>query len=422
MKSLLIRILRLLSRSGLFRHYATVVYHVAKEQEPKPEDAMDVSYLKHEFLQLIAQSDLRDPALHAYNKKRREERSARARGPMTIEWVIPDVTAPGSGGHMNIFRFARFLAGKGHTIRIRTHLKSRFANDTEMQAYLTRHYVDVPGAQYILQNEPSTPCDIVVASGWETAYRVWARTDALFKAYIVQDFEPWFYPQGSHALMAENTYRMNFFGLCGSPWLCELMEDTYGMDCVDFEFGFDPAHYREDTSIRRDPDLLCVYIRPGSPRRGFELIMGALQEIKRRRPATKIALFGYSGNLLNLPVDCEQLGVLGDKDLGALYHRASALLLTSLTNYSIIPIEAMACGTTVVDVDLPSIRSVFTDRKDILLAHPDSLSMARTTLEALDHAELRAAICKGGLDAAARREWPPVLERLEKELVDAFFA
>src|ERR1700693_4411190 len=37
--------------------------------------------------------------------------------PKVVGWVVPPV-GPGSGGHLNIFRFVRFLEGRGYTCRV----------------------------------------------------------------------------------------------------------------------------------------------------------------------------------------------------------------------------------------------------------------------------------------------------------------
>ena len=60
--------------------------------------------------------------------------------------------------------------------------------------------------------------DAVFATGWETAYPVFNDAGDARKCYFVQDFEPLFYPVGSEYVLAENTYRFNFFGITAGKW------------------------------------------------------------------------------------------------------------------------------------------------------------------------------------------------------------
>ena len=411
--------LRPLFRIPLFRRFASIAFTLSHEH---PAPVMDARFLRSDLLQLIYTTDLQDPALRNYNDQARPRRQARPRGPLTMNWVIPDVTDPGSGGHMNIFRFLRYLMQRGHTVRLYTNLPSHFGDAADMQEYIADHYVDIDGAAIILDEKRWGPSDICVATSWDTTYAVFHDRDALFKMYFVQDFEPMFFPAGAHAVFAENTYRMGFYGLCGSPWLKNLLHASYGMKCGSFEFGYDEKAYRRLADVRRDPDFVCAYVRPFTTRRGFELMMGALLNLKRLRPRTRIAVFGNHHRLVNVPFACEQTGVMDDDDLARLYNEASVLLLTSLTNYSIIPIEAMACGALVVDIKGPSIESVFKDREEIVLSDRDPMAMAREVAHYLDHPAEREAITVKAEQRARQHFWPQIFARMEQQLIDAFYA
>lgn len=371
---------------------------------------------------MVCQADLDDQARRNFNALRRAERLARDKSrPLNINWFVPEPTGGGSGGHMNIFQLARHLEGAGHHNRLYA-IPNRFLpNDGAMRDLIARHYCDPGTVETIADSRVLKDSDICVATGWDTAYRLYLMDNTRFKAYLVQDFEPAFYGMGAHYLFAENTYRMNYFGIFGSPWLAALLGERYGFRGIPFRYGYDPVRYRRLSGVEREPDLVAAYVRPRTARRGLELVLGALAALKSRRPPTRVILFGAAEHFRNLPFECEQAGILDEDGLCRLYNRAAVVLLASLTNYSIIPVEAMACGALVVDVRMPSIQSVFTDGEHLALANTDPLSMARTTAHMLDATGERNRIASQAEVFIRDMRWEVVRKEITERLIAAYW-
>ncbi|HEX8338273.1 MAG TPA: glycosyltransferase, partial [Pyrinomonadaceae bacterium] len=77
-------------------------------------------------------------------------------------------------------------------------------------------------------------------------------------------------------------------------------------------------------------------------------------------------------------------GVLGERELADLYRGAAAGLSVSLTNYSLVPQEMLACGLPVVEMDLPPVRAAYPEESPgIRLAPPTPASIADALAEAL---------------------------------------
>ena len=63
--------------------------------------------------------------------------------------------------------------------------------------------------------------------------------------YLVQDFEPSFYPgDAHHTERAENTYRAGFHCITLGRWLTKLLRERYGATADYFDFAVDPNIYR----------------------------------------------------------------------------------------------------------------------------------------------------------------------------------
>jgi len=411
-------------RSRLYGLFSRLAAAVRPPVPPGPPPALSFAAdPQRDLYDLVYQTDLADPRLNRYNDTRRDQRRNRLTGdPLTLHWLVPEPTGAGSGGHMNIVQFVRHLQQAGFHNRLYSLPNRVLKSDADMRAVLVDHYGDIGDAETHIDASAIPPGDICVATGWDTAYRLYALNNTLFKVYLVQDFEPMFHGMGSHYLFAENTYRMNFYGIFGSPWLHDLMRDRYGFNGFAFRYGYNPAIYRPLPGLIRNPDQVAVYIRPRTIRRGFELLMGALQILKRLRPQTRVVLYGSAEPITGLPFACEQPGLLGQDQLAALYNSSALLLLTSLTNYSIIPVEAMACGAAVVDVRAPSIQSVFQSDQHLLLCDLNPWDMARRTAALLDAPRERDRLAHNAADFVRDMTWDKTYRDMARRLWDAFGA
>jgi len=150
-------------------------------------------------------------------------------GPINIAWIM---SPPGleSGGHQNLFRFIQFAEQAGHFCTIYLYdatglnisipdLKNILRNS---DAYAS---VNAEILIYDRENGFSPETQAVFATGWETAYPSFLAKTRAKRFYFVQDFEPSFYPIGSDALLAENTYRFGFHGITAGGWLASTLSE-----------------------------------------------------------------------------------------------------------------------------------------------------------------------------------------------------
>ena len=84
---------------------------------------------------------------------------------------------------------------------------------------------------------------------------------------------------------------MGYACMAASPWLAEVLRDRYGAHADTFEFGYDPDTYKP-LDLPRDEHTVVYYARRSTPRRASEMGFLALDEVVRRRPGTRVVLFG----------------------------------------------------------------------------------------------------------------------------------
>ena len=181
----------------------------------------------------------------------------------------------------------------------------------------------------------------VVATSWPTAYPVYTDQCLGKRFYLVQDFEPWFYPAGGQSALAENTYRMGFHAITAGRYLADKLKSEYLMAADAFEFGCDTARYHLlDTMRKRDG--IVFYAKPDTPRRAFELGVLALSLFAEQRPDLTIHLYG--SRVPYLPFRYVDHGVLRPESLNQIYNGCYAGLSLSMTNVSLVPHEMLSAG------------------------------------------------------------------------------
>ena len=258
--------------------------------------------------------------------------------------------------------------------------------------------------------------DVALATGWQTAYPVALVTGCKLKAYLVQDHEPDFYPASAERMWAAGTYALGLPCLTSSPWLKQIVQGSYGVHQAEaFEYGVDFESY-QTTGGPRDLRTVLFYARPATPRRATELGMLAIEELVRRHPDTRVILFGDS-KPPPAPFDYEFAGVLEPAALARLYGRATVGLVLSLTNYSLIPKEMMACGLPVVDVRGANAESVFGSHPDVIeLADADPLALSEALESLLEDEARRERMAAAGRDFVDGMTWSAAADQIERAL------
>ena len=329
--------------------------------------------------------------------------------------VIPPF-GRGSGGHTSIFSLMLWLERMGHTCSVWMYDPlNRHAG--EGAAVLRRRIVEefAPVAAPVFKGfDDWYGADVVVATGWETAYPTVLLPDCRARAYLIHDHESEFFPTSAEAIWAERTYALDLYPISGGTWLRDFLRDRYGRDGVSFRFGVDHSIYRApDPAPPREGVLF--YSRDTTPRRAVPLGLLALDELSRRRPNTPIAFFG-SDNRIPASFPYELVGLVSPEQLAERYGRAAVGVSLSLTNYSLIPQEMMACGLPCVDLAGRSSEAMFGPDGPVELADPDPLALADAIERLLDDPERRRRRSEAGLRFVADATWEGAARDVEAGL------
>ena len=330
--------------------------------------------------------------------------AAAGRGPAHVAWVVPQFRK-GSGGHSTLAHLIRGLEALGHRCSVWVlDEEGRHADaDDESLGALWRRFFGPMEAPVRLGLDAWDGADVAVATGWQTVPRTLLLPGVRRRAYLVQDHEPDFYPASASREWAAWTYRQGLHCIAASAWLAEKLRRDYGAQADHFDLGVDHEIYRP-LPVRRQERMVLFYARAVTPRRAVPLGLLALEELHRRRPDIDVVLFGES-RPIRTPFPHRTLGVLEPAELAQAYNAATAGLVLSMTNPSLIPTEMLACGLPVVDLASESMATTFGTDGPITLCPFDPLAIASALEALIDDLPLRAAHSRLGPATVAERRW-----------------
>lgn len=348
----------------------------------------------------------------------------------TVNWFIPGMDSPFYGGINTAFRIADHLArqhgvanrfvvaGVGPEPYIRAAIAAAFPRLADAEIVFLPSHEDVDAAP---------EADAAIATLWTTAYQVARAPGMRRKFYLVQDFEPIFYPASTQYALAEESYRLGLYGICNTANLGNIYQRRYGGHAMSFQPAVDTSVFHARGRAESDPAAppnLFVYARPGHWRNCWELASVALDELKRRLgDRVRIVSAGswaMPGESDHLPF-IRHLGLLDYRATGELYRRCDmGLVLTVSEHPSYLPLELMACGAVPVAFDNPAGHWLLQDGENSILT-PRTVDGLADGLErlAVDPA-LRRRLAAAGLRrmATGHADWARALAPIHDYLSD----
>jgi glycosyltransferase involved in cell wall biosynthesis len=328
-----------------------------------------------------------------------------------VNWIIPNFHKS-SGGMRTIFRVALALEQAGYDVHFYVFGETHYVSGSEAaEAIRTFYPLKAPAHLGVTGMLPAEFC---LATSWMTAYPLRDFAACRRKIYFVQDEESLFHPESSGKMLAEETYRFGFECVCAGRWLAQRMRD-YGNQAVSFDLAYDPEVYSTGPEIPQRKRVV-FNARYHTARRGVELGLLALTLLKAKHPEVEVVLFGSDEVPYDLPFDYTLAGVLKLDDLPDLYRTATVGFSISLTNYSLVPQEMLACGLPVVEVSHPSLQAAYpTSSPSLRLAHPTPERLADALSEVIT---LPAAEVQPTRQAAARLVSHLSWQNADKVLLD----
>jgi O-antigen biosynthesis protein len=334
---------------------------------------------------------------------------------LRLALIIPPFSR-GSGGHNTLFQIFSRLERNGHACSVWLSDYHGYAKDAwpaVLRHDIREFFADFGGPVYNSFNDWQG-ADVAIATGWQTVHATLGLDQCHARAYLVNDHEPEFYAASTEHALAEDTYRHGLHCIAASPWLRDLLIGRYGASADAFQLGVDHDTYKPG-AIERKQDTVVYYARHSTPRRAVPIGLMALAELYRRLPDIKIVLFG-TDKPLHAAFPYEHLGVLTPTQLSTLYSQATAGLCLSLTNFSLMPKEMLACGLPCVELADVSAESIFGSHGPLALAPLEPHAIADQLQQLLDDPNHWERLSKAGIDFVASHTWDHATSEVEAGL------
>lgn len=275
----------------------------------------------------------------------------------TINWYVPDIDMPFFGGLNTAFRLAAKLH-REHGVHNRFVVLAA-ANEAYVSSALAAAFPELAEAEVWFYNgqddmiETIPPADAAVATLWLTAVHVAKAPGVKRRFYLMQDYEPAFYPASSMFAMAEETYRLGLYGICNTVSMHTIYTQMYGGKATYFTPAVDRTFYHPDgrrVKGEDEPVTIFAYARDHF-RNCWELVDAALTEVKRRH-GDRVRIIAAGARHLPATSDYLDLGLLDFRETGSVYRETDIGLTMQISRHpSYLPLELMACGVPMVAPD-----------------------------------------------------------------------
>jgi glycosyltransferase involved in cell wall biosynthesis len=344
----------------------------------------------------------------------------------TINWYIPDIDMPFFGGLNTAFRLADKLR-REHGVINRFVVLSE-PNERYVRSALAAAFAGLADSEIVFYNgqasqvEAIPPADAAVATLWLTAVHVARAPGVMRRFYLMQDFEPGFYPASTMFAMAEETYKLGLYGICNTKSMHDVYTEEYGGKATYFVPAVDGSIYNtldRRTKSSDEPVTIFAYARDHF-RNCWELVYAALAEIKSRH-GDSVRIVAGGARYLPPTADFIDMRLRDYRATGAIYRETDIGLTMQISRHpSYLPLELMASGVAMVAADSTWFRWLFEDGRnaDLTMRTLDDV-VARLESLILDTERRKSIAAAGTATIDARHsDWDEALSGVYDYMCD----
>jgi len=255
--------------------------------------------------------------------------------------------------------------------------------------------------------------DILVATGWSTAYVV-NQMHAQRKFYFVQSNESRFFDKGDKNVeRAWNTYKMDFEFITIAKWMQKWLKDEFGKTALYIPNGIDETIIHPvDPIIEKGNRVRVLLEGPiDIPFKGMEDAFKAVEGLDcevwcvsssgKPKPEWKCDRF-----FEKVPLS----------EMKYIYSSCDILLkMSRVEGFSFPPLEMMACGGTAVVGKVTGIEEYIVDGYNAIVVEQGDIKGARDAIKRLiEDDNLRLQLSENGKETAKQWRWESTIDLLEK--------
>jgi glycosyltransferase involved in cell wall biosynthesis len=319
------------------------------------------------------------------------------------------------GGGLVIARLANHLSLLGYQVTVfARHVQENYSEGLSI-LFSLKYYSSPKHVIAEIQEE-----SFLIATLWTTAKDVAMisqekKCSSAF--YFVQDFEPYFYVDGSGDVVdkkyydgAMESYREGLEKVFTSRWISQQIASSFGQGflegAVKINVGIDTnCFFNRIRSGQSSKPIMRIgaMARPSTPRRGFKLLRQALEIVyAAHSTGIEIVLFGENNlNSHDIKFKYVNRGICAQRDLASIYSSIDIFIDSSdFQGFGLCALEAMGCGCAVITTDSGGIREYCVDGVNSLVVEHSANAIAESVTRLISNPVLRSQVQAGGIATA----------------------
>ena len=327
-----------------------------------------------------------------------------------------------AGGVRAILTYADRLAGRGHDVELVVPAKHTIALwQPSRRAAPTWFGPFRPRLSWVSRwrADRLPAADVLLATAWQSAPVVAeAPPSCGAKFYLIQHDESLYHGQPD---AVNATYRLPLRKVVISTWLREIMRDRFASDAELLVTPVDPALFHPVDVQVGTPRPRVLMLHHHYAWKGVADGLEAVRRVKQRRATLHLVGFGLDAPRAGEPYD-EFHPDLPQTGLARLYSSCDVYLCPSWDEgLGMPPMEAMACGASLVTYDNGGCRDYAKDGETALVARRRDVGDLCDKLERIATDEpLRAKIARAGQEFVRTAfDWERAVNRMEQLFTEA---
>lgn len=259
------------------------------------------------------------------------------------------------GGQTTMLHLGTCLSRAGYDVYYLSYVPQ---TKKAMEQNATFNYSSYDGTCLPVTELETHKSDIWIATLWESAYII--KNKPGYKMYLVQDYEPYFYPYGDQYQLAQYTYEMGLHMISLGSWCSEMIrqnatsEAGIKLDVINFPVDLSTYTFKEkQLNPGKNEIKLVAYTKTASPRRAplqLEFLLGNTQKLLEQ-VGYNLSIYYFGSSKEEKFINGTNLGKLNHEQLHELYEKSDFGVAPSMTNFSLVPFEMLASGLPVIDFD-----------------------------------------------------------------------
>ena len=346
---------------------------------------------------------------------------------MMICFVLPQMLKKPIGGYKIVYEYANRLTKDGYSVAI-LFLNENALHRFHMPRFIKNVVIDIftmieprwfPLDKKVMKisststhiDEVLKDVDLAIATGVDTVKPMINFFQNKRKAYLIQDYEKWVYPEE----VINQSFGLGMDNIVVSNWLKNIV-DMYGKKpAILIRNPVDTDVYKVHAPIQKREKCTLGVLYHAAEHKGFKDAYNAILELKEKCPELKVKMFGTSVPNFELPKWIQFTLNASQSKTVDIYNSVSVFLCATIQEgFGLTGLEAMACGAALVSTEYLGVKEYAVDKVNALLSPVgDVHALTENVLTLFQNDDLRVKLAKRGEEDAKTYSWKNAVNKME---------